>query len=358
MTHTQYRLIVLWCAKDNKPQRARWMALSLGTFMCTSDQEGFHVPIIVRCFPISSSAIWCCICCHHSPEVKTDSQLQCTLHYIMCICVFQTTLQQLTSGWGSYFRWWSLFSTRMGVLSSVYRWVLSPALIPVGLLCITYHRSTKLMNNIPHLLFLCFVRWRMNMAVISLVTTTTCVTFPSCSGLTWATTWCSSPQMELGSATSSAAQYRMFTPLLTLGQVGVSVVIFSTLCHVLGQSEVTRKSQTCTQTLFVWILPGGNVTAAFESQRYAEPHGPLASISLDMDLHRLWSSELPYIFSQLLLKFPAVFTGELWILHRLAGPLGVTSLCRVFCHSRQVPQRDAGHGSKRQHVRVLVSMTR
>ena len=134
------------------------------------------------------------------------SQSQCTSHYNVCVCVFQTTLQQSTGGWGSYFQWWSLFSTRMGVLSSVYRWVLSPALIPVGLLCITYHRSTKLMNNIPHLLFLCFVRWRMNMAVISLVTTTTCVTFTSCSGLTWATTWCSSPQMDLGSASSSVAR--------------------------------------------------------------------------------------------------------------------------------------------------------
>lgn len=59
------------------------------------------------------------------------------------------------------------------------------------------------------------------MAVTSPATTTTCVTCPRCSALTWERRWCSSPQMELGSATSSVAQYKVSTPLLTLGQVGV-----------------------------------------------------------------------------------------------------------------------------------------
>lgn len=66
-----------------------------------------------------------------------------------------------------------------------------------------------------------FGRWRMNTAVILPVTTTTCATLRSCSGITLVRRWCSSPQMELGSATSSVAQYKVSTLLLTLGQVCV-----------------------------------------------------------------------------------------------------------------------------------------
>ena len=115
-------------------------------------------------------------------------------------------------------------------------------------------------------------------------------------------------------------------------------------------------SNKAKQCLFVWILSGGDVTAAFEAQRQAEPHGPLARISLDMD-NTVWYSKLPYNVSQLLLKFPSLLTGELWTLHRLAGPLGVTSLCPVICHSGQGPRQGAGHGSKRQHVSVQISVT-
>lgn len=92
-----------------------------------------------------------------------------------------------------------------------------------------------------------FGRWKMNMAVISPVTTTTCVTCPSCSALTWARRWCSSPQTELGSATSSVAQYKVSTPLLTLGQVGVRCldVLKVKLCVEATLDEVH---------LFVWFL--------------------------------------------------------------------------------------------------------
>lgn len=43
-------------------------------------------------------------------------------------------------------------------------------------------------------------------------------------------------------------------------------------------------------------------------------------------------------------------SGELWILHGLVGQLGQSSLCCVICHSGQIPQWDAGPGSKCQPV--------
>lgn len=67
-----------------------------------------------------------------------------------------------------------------------------------------------------------FDRWRMNMAVTLPVTTTTCVTCPSCSALTWVMRWCCSLQMGLGWATSSVAQYKTSMPLWILGRVGIS----------------------------------------------------------------------------------------------------------------------------------------
>lgn len=53
--------------------------------------------------------------------------------------------------------------------------------------------------------------------------------------------------MELGSATSSVAQYKVSTPLLTLGQVGVRClgVLKVTLCVEAPSDEVH---------LFVWFL--------------------------------------------------------------------------------------------------------
>lgn len=55
-----------------------------------------------------------------------------------------------------------------------------------------------------------------------------------------------------------------------------------------------------------FVLLGGNVTAAFEAQRHAEPHGPLASISL----HMMCTLLKPH-FPQTLIGFPPVLTGEL-----------------------------------------------
>lgn len=48
-------------------------------------------------------------------------------------------------------------------------------------------------------------------------------------------------------------------------------------CHVLEESEATRRSH---ELISHFILTGGNVTAAFDAQRHAEPHGPLASVLL------------------------------------------------------------------------------
>lgn len=90
------------------------------------------------------------------------------------------------------------------------------------------------------------------------------------------------------------------------------------------------------------ILLGSNVTAAFEAQRHAEPHGPLVNAQI--------CTFDPFINCVLIWGTYVVFTGELWVLHRLAGPLGVTSLCcAIYCRGK-VAQRDSGCGSKRQHV--------
>lgn len=110
-------------------------------------------------------------------------------------------------------------------------------------------------------------------------------------------------------------------------------------------SQKSRGSRT-RELIFVLILLGSNVTAAFDAQRHAEPRGPLASIPLDTVCTFL-SATFP---SQTLIGLPPVFTGELWVLHRLAGPLGLASLRCVVCQSGEVPQRDPGCGSKRQPV--------
>lgn len=70
-----------------------------------------------------------------------------------------------------------------------------------------------------------FLRWRMNMAAISPVTTTTCATFPSCSGLISGTKWCSSPLTEQAWAIWSVAQYGVSTPLWTSAQVVVILLL-------------------------------------------------------------------------------------------------------------------------------------
>lgn len=188
------------------------------------------------------------------------------------------------------------------------------------------------------------------MAVTLPVTTTTCVTWPSCSGLTLVTRWCFSPLMELGLATSSVAQFKVSTPLLTLGPVSVTKQHLSCLKSIdicvslmpifFYTSELRRNVHDCP---FFFILLGSNVTAAFEAQRHAEPHGPLVGSQLDT-------------FDPILNSFSflsgnyVVFTGELWVLHRLAGPLGVTSLCCAICCCGKVAQWDPGCGSKCQHV--------
>lgn len=83
--------------------------------------------------------------------------------------------------------------------------------------------STWLSKEVkPSTLLYLVGRWRMNMAAILPVTTTTCVTSPSCSGLTSAMRWYSSPRMEPGLATWSVAQYKISMLLLTLGLVSVT----------------------------------------------------------------------------------------------------------------------------------------
>ena len=162
----------------------------------------------------------------------------------------------------------------------------------------------------------------MNMAVISPVTTTTCVTWLSFSGPTWARRSCSSPQMELDSNSSSVAQYKASTPLWTLAQVStqckwhqilivvyrfgyvmIQYVVYSCIylqikciTNQLKYFEihgswfsfhidlvscvglVSRKSYKYTWAYLCVLILLGNVTAAFNAQRHAEPHGPLASI--------------------------------------------------------------------------------
>lgn len=131
-------------------------------------------------------------------------------------------------------------------------------------------------------------RWRTNMAVTLPVTTTTCVTWPSCSGLTWVTRWCFSPPMELGLATSGVAPFKGFTPLLILGQVSVTqqhLSCLKSLFHFNGSFFLYLRIHKgmCMILFYFFIILGSNVTAAFEAQRHAEPHGPLVDSQLDLE---------------------------------------------------------------------------
>lgn len=47
---------------------------------------------------------------------------------------------------------------------------------------------------------------------------------------------------------------------------------------------------------------------------------------------------------------PVFFAGELWVLRRLAGPLGRETLRRSHSRYRQEPQRNSGNGSQCQLV--------
>lgn len=210
------------------------------------------------------------------------------------------------------------------------------------------------------------VRWRMNMVVTSPVITTTCGTCPSCSGLTSVRRWCSSPRTALRSASWSAAQYKVSMPPLTSGQVGSASLTLQMLSNRkttnsyipvwlinewsnFGWSLTLTSCGSCTTTcVLIFVLIGANLTAAFGAQRQAEPHGPLAR------------QFPPYVLHTLILKntfilrrslgVPPVLTGEFWILHRLAGPLGLPSLCRIDCGHGQNPLLHPGPRSKCQPV--------
>lgn len=114
-------------------------------------------------------------------------------------------------------------------------------------------------------------------------------------------------------------------------------------CH----RNATSSSTIPTRDVLVPIISlptDNNVTDAFRRQRRFEPRGPLVCTAAKPD---------PSFISARLWVVVNDVTGQLWVLHRLVGPLGRSARGGRFSQGQQSAGGDAGDGGQHQHVRLI-----